>query len=87
MYLRMWFKKTGWTADIAANDDDDGDDDDELLLWEGWRPKTSVFPLETIARKSHQRDFSTRRGGNRSRIAETAIRSDTTTTPLKTFWA
>ena len=32
MYLRMWFKKTGWTADIAANDDDDGDDDELIVV-------------------------------------------------------
>ena len=59
-------------------DDDDGDDG--LFLRDGWptnglRTAGSIIARGTFVRKPHHRDFSTRRGGSRSRIAETAIHS------------
>ena len=47
------------------NDDDDNDDDDKLFLWYD-RPTRALFPLENIARDSHNQEFPTRPAQNLS---------------------
>ena len=46
--------------------------------WLTYEQLEAVFPEGTIISKRHRRDYSIRRGGNRSWIAETAILSATT---------
>ena len=46
------------------------------MEWLTYAQRAAVFPEGTIVRKLHHQDFPTRPGGgNRSWIAETAIRS------------
>ena len=48
------------------------------MEWLTYEQLAAVFPEGTIVRKLHHQDFPTRPGGgNRSRIAEAAIRSAT----------